>query len=318
MGRVRVTALARFAEAQGRTRMTVLKDSDAGGGSSSDAQAYVQEHLHPVLAPALVALCRARPQEPREWLAQYLLENRLAAPEPRPPSALDKVVRVLSVETRRAEPYITAVVQRIASNFPGARLVDLDFKFKTAASVGLKFERFVGNYQKRRPELTRDETEAAVLGMHTFSPGRPPDPIIVDALRYTLLIPRHQYAAAVAAVRAELTGAACGFAQLDNKNFWHGEQLYRGINDVYAMPLTHADALARELFFEVQLHTPDSIELKHTIHPMMKQVQHPHTDEATRLKLQDEMLAKANACPIPSGALELPMKVVRPPWWGAK
>lgn len=41
--------------------------------SASD---YVANAITPSLAPALVALCRARPKDPVSWLAKYLLDNK--------------------------------------------------------------------------------------------------------------------------------------------------------------------------------------------------------------------------------------------------
>ena len=45
------------------------------------AVAPVMDVLTPALTPALVALCRARPPNPIEWLAAYLLEHKPASKE---------------------------------------------------------------------------------------------------------------------------------------------------------------------------------------------------------------------------------------------
>ena len=45
--------------------------------SSADARVYVEQHLLPVLQPGLVALTRARPDNPVEWLADYLIRHKL-------------------------------------------------------------------------------------------------------------------------------------------------------------------------------------------------------------------------------------------------
>lgn len=44
------------------------------------ARIYVQEKLSPTLAPALVALARARPEDPVTWLAQQLMAMKPAPP----------------------------------------------------------------------------------------------------------------------------------------------------------------------------------------------------------------------------------------------
>ena len=51
-----------------------------GGGASkttpdaTEAQ-LMKAHLEQTLQPALVALCRARPEDPVTWLAEYLLAH---------------------------------------------------------------------------------------------------------------------------------------------------------------------------------------------------------------------------------------------------
>jgi len=293
--------------------MVLLETSGAGHG---DARAYVQQTLAAPLQVALAALCRERPAEPVVWLAEFLLANKPAPRVLLQPQ--QQLLRVLETEGTRAEPHVTALMLRFAASFAGATLIDLEHKFKTMGSIKFKFDRFALSYQRQHRDLSHAEAERAILRLHTSAPGRPPDQIIVDSLRYTIQVPTEQYTEAVRVVRDEL-GGACGFERIDEKNFWFGEQLYRGINDVYAMPIHDEGAEASELFFEVQLHTPESIELKHRIHPMMKEVQSPQTVDQARIEsLQAEMLALVAACPIPEGALGLPKEVIRPPWWQAQ
>ena len=47
--------------------------------SSKQAKEYVAETLTPALTAGLVALCRAKPTNPAEFLAHYLLENNRRA-----------------------------------------------------------------------------------------------------------------------------------------------------------------------------------------------------------------------------------------------
>ena len=49
-------------------------------GSGKEESAYVATSITPTLTPALVALCRARPADPVEWLGRYLMEHKPAAP----------------------------------------------------------------------------------------------------------------------------------------------------------------------------------------------------------------------------------------------
>ena len=41
---------------------------------------YVGAKLEPTLKRGLVELCRARPEDPRTWLAEWLLANKPAPP----------------------------------------------------------------------------------------------------------------------------------------------------------------------------------------------------------------------------------------------
>jgi hypothetical protein len=86
----------------------------------------------------------------------------------------------------------------------------------------------------------------------------PGDPVIVDVLRYTVVLPRAQYARHVVAMREALP-AALNARLWDRKNFWADKQLYRGINDVLLLALPGARDW---LWLEVQHH------VAHTAHAL--------------------------------------------------
>ena len=159
--------------------------------------------LNHALTPALVALCRARPADPVTFLAEYLLAHKPPPPVHQPP-AFDRLLHVLSLERDFLEPSITALLHRLVATYKGSALVDLEHKYKAVGSIALKFHRFVANYCKRYPELSPAQAEEAILRMHTTEPGVAGDPIIVDTMRYTLLIPTASYAAAVRELRTSL------------------------------------------------------------------------------------------------------------------
>ena len=259
----------------------------------------------PALLPPLDSRLDHR-QRREQWASQMTVQGQ---------GPLDTCLRVLVQGAQRLEPTITPILKRIVlQSSGGMRLIDFEHKFKTPASMVFKLQRFAKRYHESHSQMSRADAEAAVLRLHTTAPGRPPDPIVVDALRYTLLVPHASYSEAVQLVRKTLTVDA-RMEQIDAKNFWHGEQLYRGINDVYAVkvPMAHG-LMAREFFVEVQLHTPESIELKHKIHELHKQEQ-AASDDATRGLLRAEMLVQATALPLPRSVLTLDHQVVRPPWW---
>ena len=61
-----------------------MLQSHPAPSTASDAaiapREYVHAHLEPTLSKALIALCRAKPANPVEWLAQWLVANK-PAPE---------------------------------------------------------------------------------------------------------------------------------------------------------------------------------------------------------------------------------------------
>ena len=69
---------------------------------------YVATHLQPLLTTALVELCKAKPEDPRTWLAEYLLANK-PAPEVKPLTV--DVVLVLGLEVSGSSELCEALVE---------------------------------------------------------------------------------------------------------------------------------------------------------------------------------------------------------------
>ena len=65
----------------------VLTERPAASGHD-DRRCFVESHLTPTLTRGLVALCKAKPEEPVRWLAEWLLENKPSPAE----SALTKPI----------------------------------------------------------------------------------------------------------------------------------------------------------------------------------------------------------------------------------
>lgn len=231
-------------------------------------------------------------------------------------TVVDELRSILLAEAQASEPQVTRLLQQIVKSVGGGvSLKDFQHRFKQPASLQAKLERFVARHHDRNATLSREEAEAYIMRLHTTEPGVPGDPIVVDALRYTVLAPSDSYADVVRLIRS--TFGESKMPLIDPKNFWHGDQLYRGINDVYSMGSSNAAGAVPEggrFFFEVQVHTPESIALKHEIHALHKRHQ-ASSDEAEKKQLQEAMLAEAKGVPLPKHVLDLPKKVVRPPWW---
>ena len=69
---------------------------------------YVATHLQPLLTTALVELCKAKPEDPRTWLAEYLLANK-PAPEVKPLTV--DLVLVLGLEVSGSSELCEALVE---------------------------------------------------------------------------------------------------------------------------------------------------------------------------------------------------------------
>ena len=140
--------------------------------------------------------------------------------------------------------------------------------------------------------------------------GKPGQPLVVDTLRYTLVMQDEVYAQGVSAVRAAL--AADGVACNDMKNFWKGTQMYRGINDIY---IANTDVLeVGDLYFELQFHTPASLEAKLSVHGSKYAVfRAEDISQEEKVKTYYELVEVMNRVPIPSGAEDLPKPVTRSP-----
>lgn len=43
--------------------------------SAQESRTYLSKHVNPTLIRGLTALCKAKPEHPIDWLADWLLEN---------------------------------------------------------------------------------------------------------------------------------------------------------------------------------------------------------------------------------------------------
>ena len=73
--------------------------------------------------------------------------------------------------------------------------------------------------------------------------------------------------------------------------------------------------IVQEFFFEVQFHTPESIQLKHDFHHHYAKAREPSVTDADRALLQQQMVVRWKALPFPEDVLSLDKAVVRPAWW---
>jgi hypothetical protein len=130
------------------------------------------------------------------------------------------------------------------------------------------------------------EKLADVLFVETHLTTRQALDKVPDAVRFTLTYSSERYADGVLSDIDRLK--AEGFDPIKIKNLWHTDQ-YKGINSQWRRPETG-------LRFEMQFHTPESIEAKELTHEAYERLRRPETEtsQAERDDL-DDFQRRANA-----------------------
>jgi hypothetical protein len=136
---------------------------------------------------------------------------------------------------------ILPALKRVESAEPGRRLAGLEHMLKGEDRLKEKIADFV-----RSPDATVKDALA----------------IVPDAVRFTFVYSPQRYAGSVLADVDRLKGQ--GFELIKVKNLWSSEQ-YKGIN-------TQWRRLGTGVRFEVQFHTPESLEAKELTHEAYEQI----------------------------------------------
>jgi len=180
-------------------------------------------------------------------------------------SNIEKAVKTKIREAAKAEPEVTSTLQRIADK-AGGRLVGLDNKLKTAASLSRKI-RIDSEQMGITPE------EAALQ--------------INDSLRYTLVFNPETFVEDVKEVQTDL--ARDGWKKYDHKwkNFFKPGGEYAGYNTVMVNEKTG-------FRFEIQYHTEDSLTIKRNVHKIYEIWRELDANDAKRLELAREMSSMWN------------------------
>lgn len=116
-----------------------------------------------------------------------------------------------------------------------------------------------------------------------------------DAVRFTLTYSAERYAEGVHADVERLK--AEGFELIKLKNLWTDDQ-YKGINSQWRRPETG-------LRFEMQFHTPESLEAKELTHKAYERLRSTETTQVERDELEDyQQRVNALLC-TPPGTLSI-------------
>jgi hypothetical protein len=171
-----------------------------------------------------------------------------------------------------SEPAISRAVAQAADDANGT-LGGFEFRLKTVASIERKI----------------------AADVHLLVAPAVQDSI-KDAIRYTTLFRAEQYAAGTKTVIARLR--AQGFTLVRVKNAWQAEATgYQGINTVWRAQ--------NGQLFEMQFHTPFSIDVKERISHPLYDLLKASTDPKERLAIERKIADAWKTVPRPNGVLDL-------------
>jgi hypothetical protein len=173
------------------------------------------------------------------------------------------------------EKTVTPAIRRIEAEDPNRTLVGLEHCLKGKDRLAEKIDKTVNE---------RGHTVGEALGL------------VKDAIRYTLCYPDDLYTDGVHADCTRLEQA--GFERVDRENSWTKEQ-YKGINSRWRVP-------ENGQLFEVQFHTPASLEAKEITHPAYEKLRIGVPTPAEQRELEDFQKRITAGVPIPPGAAEIP------------
>jgi hypothetical protein len=118
---------------------------------------------------------------------------------------------------------------------------------------------------------------------------------VPDAVRFTLTYSDYLYADCVRTDVDRLKTE--GFELVKLKNLWTKEQ-YKGINSQWRMPETGVR-------FEVQFHTPTSLDAKELTHKAYERLRNPATSAVEEVRLEDYQRRVNRQVPLPPRAFEI-------------
>lgn len=190
--------------------------------------------------------------------------------------------RIVSRATAE-EPKITADIQDVV-NAQGGKMYGLEFRLKEVDSLARKI-------------LSKSKAKGVTPEEYGSE--------IADAVRFTAIRdepPPGQYANMIKTTIDSLESK--GYEILELETHWQQGDAYNGIHLV-----ARTQSGQR---FELQFHTTQSVEAKFANHPLYEEMRLDDTSPARRAELVRQMVAVADAAPVPVGAQELGIPVFRP------
>lgn len=181
-----------------------------------------------------------------------------------------KAAEEIHARYAKIEPEITKKMKDLASK-NGVSMYGLEYRLKDVDSIA------------RKVELEKERYKGNVTRAAKF---------LTDISRYTMSVPTEDYGNKVKSILAELEKD--GY-KVNVKNHWSKDAgPYRGLNVRLISPDGNR--------IELQLHTPQSIEVKNKIHPLYTEFR-SSKDNERRLNLWNKMTRLTEAIPMPEGAM---------------
>ena len=170
---------------------------------------------------------------------------------------------------------IRPAMERVEAADPGRRLAGLEHMLKGEDRLKEK----IADVLLVEPNLTAKQAAEKVT----------------DAVRFTFTYTRQRYAEGVLSDVERLKSE--GFELIKLKNLWEKEQ-YKGINSQWRRPETG-------LRFEMQFHTPESLEAKEITHQAYERLRGTQVTQVERDELEDYQKRVNTQIVTPAGATEI-------------
>ena len=174
----------------------------------------------------------------------------------------------LIAKAQKVEPQVTKDLQQVVKN-DNAELAGLQFRFKGKNSLADKLER-----KSLEKNISVEEYAKRVT----------------DVLRYTEQSSEEALYNNFNSFVRQMNER--GYEMIEVNNTWYDGSVYKGINTLMRTPDGYV--------FEMQFHTPTSLEIKEINHKLYEESRKPSTSQSERDRLELEMSRNANNVPTPT------------------
>ena len=180
---------------------------------------------------------------------------------------LHKYASQLINEAHKHEPQVTADLKDIVKQ-DGAELAGLEYRFKGEKSLSEKLER---------------KSIEKGISVHEYSKK------VTDVLRYTEMSSEDTLQRNFDSFVSKINER--GYEMVEVNNSWYDGSDYKGINTLVRT--------SRGYVFEMQFHTPKSLEIKEINHKLYEKQREVGTSKKEQLRLKRQMASNARSVPTP-------------------